>query len=285
MTVINRREKKKRKRSNCSEEDRNMRKSPGGKSEKLSDSSNIVSREEVVEEGKGTGRPVVTNRRESKKMKRGRSSSSEKVTVVSFNGRGPSDESERHSGSNLNLKTRNIIGCSTESNNNQLKLTEGLLPDLEGEKVVARVKERLARMDERAKSEVGKEDEALKIKIELVKEKLKRYDFLIKVKRETEKVRHETHTVSFEGETNSDNIGSSGSDEDETAAIIILTPHRMRKLVRGWSWRDAKAAVEKKTGASVQRMTGTAPQQIRLKGSSDAILRAKKRIEDYIRDA
>ena len=55
--------------------------------------------------------------------------------------------------------------------------------------------------------------------------------------------------------------------------------------MRGWSWQEVKTVVEKKTEAVVERVVGTSPQQIRLTGSSKAILRAEKRIEDYIRDA
>ena len=67
--------------------------------------------------------------------------------------------------------------------------------------------------------------------------------------------------------------------------MMVLVPHRMRKLVRGWSWQEVKTVVEKKTEAVVERVVGTSPQQICLTGSSKAILRAEKRIEDYIRDA
>ena len=275
---MNRRENKKRKRSRSNRNEevsvfRNSEKNPSDESEKHSDKSN-TSRED----SRSTSRRIVIVRRENRKSKKCRSNSSDEVTTVWNNGRGLSDESENHAGSDLNLTPCNVVSCPAESNNNQSKPF-----DLEGVQVVARVKERLARMDERAKSEAGKGDEALKVKIQLVKEKLKRYDFLIKVKRETEKVRHEMHTVSSESETSSDSTGSSSSDGN-ASVTLILTPYRMRKLVRGWSWQKVKAAVEKRTGARVQRVTGTAPQQIRLTGSSDAILSAKKRIEDYIRD-
>jgi len=282
--VINRRENKKRKRSRSNKNEevsvvRNSEKGPSDESEKHSDNSN-TSRED----SRSTTRRIVIVRRENRKSKKCRSNSSDEVTVVWNNGRGLSDESENHAGSDLNLTPCNIVSCPSESNNNQSKPTEDLLPDLEGVQVVARVKERLARMEEKAISEAWKGDEALKVKIQLVKEKLNRYDFLIKVKRETEKARHETCTVSSESETSSDNISSSGSGGD-ASVTIILTPYRMRKLVRGWSWQKVKAAVEKRTGASVQRVTGTAPQQICLTGSRGAMLRAKKRIENYIRDA
>jgi len=159
--------------------------------------------------------------------------------------------------------------------------------------VVARVKARLARMEEKAK--VGDGDEALTLKIQLVREKLKRYDFLMNMKREIErktlrqsyeppKKRDGTPKSSFGSETSSDDESSSSSDDD-ASVTLVLEPRRMRKLVRGWSWRDVKAVVEEKTGAVVERVTGTAPQQIRLTGSSKAILRAEERIEDYIRDA
>jgi len=219
-----------------------------------------------------------------KKRKRSISSSNEEVSVIERSE--SSDQTERRAGSNANLKLGN------EANNNQSKDTEDI-QDLEGEKVVARVKARLARMEEKAK--VGDGDEALTLKIQLVREKLKRYDFLMNMKREIErkslrqsyeplKKRDGTPKSSFGSETSSDDESSSGSDED-ASMTMVLAPQRMRKLVRGWSWRDVKAVVEEKTGAVVERVTGTAPQQIRLTGSSKAILRAEERIEDYIRDA
>ena len=210
------------------------------------------------------------------------SSSSEEVSVIKHSE--SSGQIERRAGPNANLKLGN------EANNNQSKSTEDI-QDLEGEKVVARVKARLARMEEKAK--VGDGDEALTLKIQLVKEKLKRYDFLMNMKREIErktlrqsyeppKKRDNMPKSSFGSETSSDDESISSSDASVT---LVLEPRRMRKLVRGWSWREVKAVVETKTGAFVERVTGTAPQQIRLTGSSNAILRAEKRIEDYIRDA
>ena len=219
-----------------------------------------------------------------KKRKRSISSSYEEVSVIKHSESSEIDEIERPSGPNANLKLGN------EANNNRSKSTEDI-QDLEGEKVVARVKARLARMEEKAK--VGDGNEALTLKIQMVKEKLKRYDFLINMKRETErKILRNSDELPMRdmsksnsgSETSSDDESSSGSDED-ASMTMVLAPHRMRKLVRGWSWQEVKAVVEKKTGATVERVVGTAPQQIRLTGSSNAILRAEKRIEDYIRDA
>ena len=218
-----------------------------------------------------------------KKRKRSISSSYEEVSVIKHSESSEIDEIERPSGPNANLKLGN------EANNNRSKSTEDI-QDLEGEKVVARVKARLARMKEKAK--VGDGDEALTLKIQLVREKLKRYDFLMNMKREIEskslrqsyEKRDRTPKSSFGSETSSDDESSSGSDED-ASMTMVLALQRMRKLVRGWSWRDVKAVVEEKTGAVVERVTGTAPQQICLTGSSKAILRAEERIEDYIRDA
>ena len=204
--------------------------------------------------------------------------------MVGYNG--PGEEIGRDARANFNLRP------GVEANNNQTGSAEDI-QDLEGEEVVARVKARLAKMEEKAK--VGDGDEALTLKIQLVREKLKRYDFLMNMKREIErkslrqsyeplKKRDGTPKSSFGSETSSDDESSSGSDED-ASMTMVLAPHRMRKLVRGWSWQEVKAVVEKKTGATVERVVGTAPQQIRLTGSSNAILRAEKRIEDYIRDA
>merc|ERR550517_372062 len=190
--------------------------------------------------------------------------------MVGYNG--PGEEIGRDARANFNLRP------GVEANNNQSGSAEDI-QDLEGDEVVARVKARLARMEEKAK--VGDGDEALTLKIQLVKEKLKRYDFLMNMKREIEskslrqsyEKRDRTPKSSFGSETSSDDESSSGSDED-ASMTMVLAPQRMRKLVRGWSWRDVKAVVE--------RVTGTAPQQICLTGSSKAILRAEERIEDYI---
>ena len=144
-----------------------------------------------------------------KKRKRSISSSYEEVSVIKHSESSEIDEIERPSGPNANLKLGN------EANNNRSKSTEDI-QDLEGEKVVARVKARLAKMEEKAK--VGDGDEALTLKIQLVREKL------MNMKREIErkslrqsyeplKKRDGTPKSSLGSETSSDDESSSGSDE------------------------------------------------------------------------
>ena len=161
-----------------------------------------------------------------KKRKRSISRSNEEVSVLKHSE--SSDEIERLAGPNANLKLGN------EANNNQSKSTEDD-HDLEGEEVVDRVKARLAKMEEKAK--VGDGDEALTLKIQLVKEKLKRYDFLMNMKREIErktlrqsyeppKKRDNMPKSSFGSETSSDDESSPSSDDD-ASVTLVLEPRRM----------------------------------------------------------
>merc|ERR550517_549917 len=138
--------------------------------------------------------------------------------MVGYNG--PGEEIGRDARANFNLRP------GVEANNNQSGSAEDI-QDLEGDEVVARVKARLARMEEKAK--VGDGDEALTLKIQLVREKLKRYDFLMNTKREIErktlrksyeppKKRDGTPKSSFGSETSGDDESSSSSDDESSSS-------------------------------------------------------------------
>ena len=124
------------------------------------------------------GRKIDTSRREevvdcsSRKRRRSISGSSLEIIILGDDG--------REASSNLSSDVR----TSTEPNNNQSKSTVNI-PDIEGENVAVRVKERLARMEEKLKA--GEGDEALRVKVKMVKEKLLRFSFLTKVKMEIDR--------------------------------------------------------------------------------------------------